>query len=90
MLGPGVRLLDTASEFIASPADEYDIVVDYNKALRADPVAVQILGPISRTAAFAYSASGYRLRGLLRIKIGEGLFDFSLVGGTGNGISNHP
>src|SRR4051812_14787983 len=78
--------LDTSTEFIQSAGDEFDIVVDYNKALRADPVAVQILGPINRRAAFAYSAAGYRLRGLLRIKIGEGLFDFSLVGGTGNGF----
>ncbi len=79
-------LLDTSSEFILSAADEFDIVADYVKALRTDPVALQILGDINRTAAFAYSASGWRLRGLLRIKKGEGLFDFSLVGGTGKGF----
>lgn len=82
-------LLDTSSEFIVSPGDEYDIVVDYNKALRTDPVAVQALGTVTRRAAFAYSAAGYRLRGLLRIPMGQGLFDFSLIGGTGNGYS-HP
>jgi Alpha/beta hydrolase domain len=82
-------LLDTSSEFITSAGDEYDIVVDYVKALRTDPVALQILGEIDRTAAFGYSASGFRLRGLLRIKMGVGLFDFSLVGGTGNGF-DHP
>ena len=38
------------------------------------------------TAAFGHSGSGHRLRGLLRHKIGIGLFDFSLVGGTGNGF----
>ena len=78
-------LLDTSSEFITSPGDEFDIVVDYVKALRTDPIALQRLGTINRTAAFGYSASGYRLRGLLRIRMGKGLFDFSLVGGTGNG-----
>jgi hypothetical protein len=61
--------------------------VDYVKALRADPIALQALGHIDRTAAFAYSASGTRLRGLLRLKMGVGLFDFSLVGGTGQGYS---
>ena len=79
-------LLDTSSEFITSPGDEFDIVVDYVKALRTDSVALQRLGQIHRTAAFGYSASGYRLRGLLRLNIGRGLFDFSLVGGTGNGF----
>ena len=82
-------LLDTSSEFISSAGDEFDIVVDYVKALRTDQIALQRLGNIRRTAAFGYSASGYRLRGLLRIKMGKGLFNFSLVGGTGNGYL-HP
>jgi Alpha/beta hydrolase domain len=82
-------LLDTSTESIEFAADEFDIVVDYVKALRTDPVALQLLGDIDRTAAFGYSASGYRLRGLLRINMGSGLFDFSLVGGTGNGY-DHP
>src|SRR5207249_2789967 len=82
-------LLDTASEFITSAGDEYDIVVDYVRALRTDPVALQALGTINRRTAFGYSASGDRLRGLLRIQMGVGLFDFSLIGGTGNGYS-HP
>ena len=59
-------LLDTTTEFITSAGDEYDIVVDYVKALRTDPVALQVLGAIHRRAAFSYSAGGYRLRGLLR------------------------
>jgi hypothetical protein len=82
-------LLDTTSEFITSAGDEFDIVVDYVKALKTDSVAVDLLGSIDRTAAFGYSASGSRLRGLLRLQMGKGLFDFSLVGGTGNGYS-HP
>ncbi len=82
-------LLDTSSEFITSAGDEFDIVVDYVKALRTDPAARQALGQINRTAAFGYSASGYRLRGLLRLQMGMGLFDYSLVGGTGNGYT-HP
>jgi hypothetical protein len=81
--------LDTSSEFITSAGDEFDIVVDYVRALRSDPIALQILGQTRRTAAFAYSASGFRLRGLLRLQMGRGLFDFSLVGGTGSGF-NHP
>lgn len=79
-------LLNTTTEFIAAPADEFDIVADYVKALRTDPVARNILGHVRRTAAFGYSASGYRLRGLLRLPKGRGLFDFSLVGGTGRGF----
>ena len=82
-------LLDTSSEFITSAGDEFDIVVAYQHALRTDPVVLQILGPIQRRAAFGYSASGYRLRGLLRMHMGVGLFDFSLVGGAGNGFA-HP
>ncbi len=82
-------LLDTSSEFITSAGDEFDIVADYVKALRTDPVTLQRLGTITRTAAFGYSASGYKLRGLLRLKMGVGLFNFSLVGGTGNGY-DHP
>jgi hypothetical protein len=82
-------LLDTSTEFITSAGDEFDIVVDYVKALRTDPVARQLLGQINRRAAFAYSASGGRLRGLLRLQMGKGLFDFSLVGGNGVGYS-HP
>jgi hypothetical protein len=82
-------LLDTSSEFIISAGDEFDIVVSYVNALRTDPVALQVLGPIQKRAAFAYSAAGYRLRGLLRMHLGVGLFDFSLVGGTGSGFS-HP
>jgi hypothetical protein len=82
-------LLDTSTEFITSAGDEYDIVVDYLKALRTDPVALQVLGTIHRRAAFGYSAAGDRLRGLLRLQMGEGLFDFALVGGTGSGYS-HP
>jgi hypothetical protein len=82
-------LLDTSTEFITSAGDEFDIVVDYLKALRNDPVALQLLGQINRRAAFGYSASGHRLRGLLRLQMGKGLFDFSLVGGTGNGYL-HP
>jgi hypothetical protein len=82
-------LLDTSSEFIVSAGDEFDIVVDYVKALRSDPVALGILGRTKRTAAFGYSASGWRVKGLLRLQIGKGLFDFSLVGGTGSGFV-HP
>lgn len=82
-------LLDTATEFIGSAGDEFDIVVDYVRALGTDPLALQLLGAIDRTAAFGYSASGYRLRGLLRLQMGEGLFDYSLVGGTGDGY-DHP
>jgi len=81
--------LDTSSEFITSAGDQFDIVVDYVKALRTDPTALQVLGTMNRTAAFGYSASGYKLRGLLRLQMGKGLFDFSLVGGTGNGY-DHP
>jgi hypothetical protein len=81
--------LDTSSEFILSAGDEFDIVVDYVKALRTDTVALSLLGKINRTAAFGYSASGGRLRGLLRLQMGKGLFDFSLVGGNGVGFS-HP
>ena len=82
-------LLNTSSEFITSAGDEFDIVVDYVKALRTDPVAIAITGPVHRRAAFSYSAGGYRLRGLLRLQMGVGLFDFSLVGGVANGYS-HP
>lgn len=81
-------LLDTSTEFILSAGDEFDIVVDYVKALKTDSLALQLLGTIDRTAAFGYSASGYRLRGLLRIPMGDGLFDYSLVGGTGNGFDH--
>ncbi len=82
-------LLDTSTEFITSAGDEFDIVVDYVQALRTDPVAREILGQLNRTAAFGYSASGGRVRGLLRLKMGEGLFDFSLAGGYGVG-HDHP
>lgn len=64
--------LDTSSEFISSAGDEFDIVVDYVKALRSDPIALRILGRTRRTAAFGYSASGYRLKGLLRLQMGKG------------------
>jgi hypothetical protein len=82
-------LLDTSTEFISSAGDEFEIVVDYLKALRTDPIALQALGTINRRAAFSYSAGGGRLRGLLRLQMGKGLFDFSLIGGTGKGFS-HP
>ncbi len=82
-------LLDTSSEFITSAGDEFHIVVDYVRALRTDPVAVGLLGPVQRRAAFSYSAGAFRLRGLLRMPMGRGLFDFSLVGGAGQGYS-HP
>lgn len=80
-------LLDTSSEFITSAGDEFDIVADYMKALRTDPLARGLTGPINRRAAFGYSASGFNLRGMLRINMGRGLFDFSLVGGTGAGFA---
>ncbi len=80
-------LLDTSTEFITSAGDEFDIVVDYVQALRTDPVALDILGPINRRAAFGYSASGFRVKGLLRLGMGIGLFDFAFVGGTGKGYN---
>jgi hypothetical protein len=83
------NLLNTSSEYIKSAGDEFDIVVDYNTALRTDPTALQILGTVPRRAAFAYSAGGCRLRGLLRLQMGKGLFDVSVMGGTGNGFC-HP
>jgi hypothetical protein len=79
--------LNTSTEFIQSAGDEFDIVVDFVTALRTDRVAVQLLGPIDRMAAFGESASGGRLRGLLRLDMGKGLFDFSLVGGAGTGFT---
>jgi hypothetical protein len=82
-------LLDTSTEFITSAGDEFDIVVDFNNALRTDPIALSVLGAINRRLAFGYSASGGRLRGLLRLQMGVGLFDFSLVGGVGSGYT-HP
>ncbi len=78
-------LLDTSSEFITSPGDEFAIVFEYLRALRTDPIALAALGTIQRRAAFGYSASGSRVRGLLRMPQGVGQFDFSLVGGTGAG-----
>lgn len=83
------NLLDTSSEFIVSAGDEYDIVTSYLQALRTDPVAVPLLGPITRRTGFGYSAAGTRMRGLLRTQAGVGQFDFTLVGGTGNG-ADHP
>src|SRR5262249_6632136 len=59
--------LDTSTEFIQSAGDEYEIVADYINALKADPVAELILGEVTRTAAFGYSKSGGRLRGILRL-----------------------
>jgi hypothetical protein len=82
-------LLDTTSELITSPGDEFDIVVAWLRAQRTDPLALAVLGEVRRHAAFGYSASGYRLRGLLRMPMGVGLFDFALVGGTGDGYA-HP
>jgi hypothetical protein len=81
-------LLDTSSEYIQSAGDEFDIVAAYLSALRTEPIALQALGSIQRRAAFGYSAAGFRLRGLLRKQIGVGQFDFSLVGGTGNGYAH--
>src|SRR5262249_57832566 len=60
---------------------------DCVKALDTDRVADFLVGPIDRMAAFGYSASGTRLRGLLRLDMGRGLFDFSLVGAAGSGFS---
>jgi hypothetical protein len=60
-------------------------VINFVKALRTDPVAVRCLGPINRMAAIGHSASGWRLKGLLRLAAGKGLFDFALVGGCGSG-----
>src|SRR5262245_15046487 len=82
-------LLDKSTEFILSAGDEFDIVTSYLAALRTDPTALQALGNIQRRAAFGYSASGYRVRGLLRMQAGVGQFDVSLVCGTGNGYA-HP
>lgn len=83
------NLLNTSSEFIQSAGDEFDIVTDYLAALRSDPTALSALGQIQRRAAFGYSASGFRLRGFLRLQMGRQQFDFSLVGGTGSGYT-HP
>jgi hypothetical protein len=77
--------LDTSTEFITSEVDEYDIVADFVTALDTDPLAVELLGEVTRKGAFGYSASGWRLRGMLRHNLGKGLFDFSLVGGCGRG-----
>lgn len=79
--------LNTSTESIESAGDEFDIVADFVKALETDPVARNLLGQIDRTAGFGYSRSGGRLRGLLRLDTGEGLFDFSLVGGSGSGFN---
>jgi hypothetical protein len=79
--------LDTSTEFIQSAGDEFDIVADFVNALSTDPVAEDVLGPIERMAAFGESSSGTRLRGLLRLDMGKGLFDFSLVGGAGSGFT---
>lgn len=75
--------LNTSSEFIQHPADAFEIVADFVKALRAAPPLVSLVGPVQRTAAFAYSNEGARLRGLVRSPLGRGLFDVSLVGGAG-------
>jgi hypothetical protein len=78
---------DTASEFIQVEADEFEMIADFAAALQSDPLATEIVGPIRRKAAFGYSASGSRLRGILRIGLGRGVFDYSLVGGAGDGFS---
>jgi len=77
--------LDTSAEFIMSAGDEYDIVADFVRALDTDPLADDLLGELTRKGAFGYSASGWRLRGMLRHIQGKGLFDFSLIGGCGRG-----
>jgi hypothetical protein len=53
-------LLNTSSEFITSAGDEFDIVVDFVKALKTDPVAAQLTGPIigRRRSATRPRASG--------------------------------
>jgi hypothetical protein len=75
--------LDTAGESIRFHADEYEIVSDFVKSFESDPAAMALVGPIDRRGAGAYSAEGPRLRGLLRMPLGQGLFDFSLIGGAG-------
>ncbi len=51
------------------------------------PVAAQLVGDVQRRASFGYSESGGDLRGFLRLDVGKGAFDFSLVGGTGHGFN---
>ena len=82
-------LLDTSSEFILSAGDEFDIVISYVRALRTDPVALEVLGQVQRRAAFGYSAAGFCVRGLMRMQAGVGLFDFAIAAGVGRGYT-HP
>jgi hypothetical protein len=78
-------ILDTSSEFIQWEADEFEIVADFARALRSDAATAALAGPVQRMASFGFSACAGRLRGLLRMDLGRGLFDFSLVGGWGSG-----
>lgn len=64
-------VLGTYIEFLKSAGDEFDIVVDCIKTLRTDPVDLDLLGDINRTAVFGYSASGYQIKGLLRLKMAK-------------------
>jgi hypothetical protein len=74
---------EATGEFIAVPADEFEIVRDFVGALTVDPVASDLVGSIERTTAFGYSESGYKLRGFVRDPLGRYVFDLSISGGTG-------
>src|SRR5262245_19009952 len=77
---------DSSGEQIVAPADEFDIVHDFVRALTSDPVARALAGPVKRKMSLGYSASGGLLRGLLRTESGRRLFDCSLPGGCGAGV----
>jgi hypothetical protein len=74
---------DTSSEFIKCEADDTYIFADFAQALKTDPTALYATGPIQKRVAFGYSSSGFLLRGLLRMPLGQGLFDVSMAGGSG-------
>jgi hypothetical protein len=78
---------NTSGETIQAAHDNYDIVADFIKAFTSDPLVAKLAGPIKRKGAIGYSRSGGTLRYFLRHDAGQGIFDFSLAGGAGDGTA---
>ena len=72
----------TATDVFIAGGQDDEIVVQFIHALKSDPAAKDILGPVERYYGYGFSQTSWLMHRILRSPAGPGLLDFTMLNAT--------
>lgn len=72
----------TANDVFIAGGQDDEIVVQFIHALKSDPNAMELLGPVERYYGYGFSQTSWLMHRILRSPAGPGLLDFTILNAT--------